>query len=121
MVFVGGGVAAAQVAGGVINACVNNSSGTIHIGTACSSNEIPLQWNAQGVPGPQGTAAATGPQGPACTALAKTVWAPAVSLDQPGDPNPSTPVATLTLPAGSYAIIGRVEAGVPRSALAITR
>jgi hypothetical protein len=63
-VFLGGGIAGAQVAGGVINSCVNNASGVIRIvsaGTACSSNEHRLQWNIQGLVGPQG---ATGPQGP---------------------------------------------------------
>ena len=65
---------------GVIDACVNNSSGTIKIVSAptqCSNNEIRLVWNADGVAGPtgpegptgptgpQGLAGATGPQGPA--------------------------------------------------------
>src|SRR5213593_4431399 len=52
---------AAATTTGMIYACVNNSSGTIHIAnaaTACASNEIQLAWNAEG---PQGPA---GPQGP---------------------------------------------------------
>ncbi len=42
-------------------ACVNNSSGTIHIIAAngqCASNEMRLMWNQQGIQGQ------TGPQGP---------------------------------------------------------
>ena len=55
-------------------ACVNNSSGTIHMVGAtdsCASNEMKLSWNQagpQGATGPtgaQGPAGATGPQGPA--------------------------------------------------------
>jgi hypothetical protein len=44
-----------------ISACVNNSSGTIHVvaqGAPCASNEILLVWNMVGPQGPQG------PQGP---------------------------------------------------------
>ena len=53
---------AAAASTGVIYACVNNSSGTIHlVGSAdtCSTNEVALAWNQQG---PKGD---TGPQGPA--------------------------------------------------------
>src|SRR6516165_7323705 len=53
-----------------IFACVNNSSGTIHIvaqNAPCQSNEISLVWNAvgpQGVPSPAGPAGPAGPIGP---------------------------------------------------------
>jgi hypothetical protein len=50
-------VAHAQDTPAVIYACVNNSSGTIHIISAtgtCSSNEMLLNWNQQGPAGPQG-------------------------------------------------------------------
>jgi hypothetical protein len=53
--------ACAQVSNGLIYACVNNGSGTIHIvgqGAACQSNEISLVWNAVG---PQGPARPVGP------------------------------------------------------------
>jgi hypothetical protein len=50
----------------LIAACVNNSSGTIHVivqaGETCASNEIALTWNNVG---PQGPPGATGPAGPA--------------------------------------------------------
>src|SRR5439155_24170002 len=68
-------VAAAST--GVINACVNNSSGTIHVvgsnDTCSSTNEVLLSWNqqgpqgatgAKGEPGPQGAKGDSGPQGP---------------------------------------------------------
>src|SRR5437879_2910870 len=61
---------AAAASTGVIYACVNNSSGTIHVvssADACSTNEVALAWNQQGPKGdagPQGLKGDTGPQGP---------------------------------------------------------
>ena len=70
---------AAAASTGVIYACVNNSSGTIHVvggADTCSMNEVALAWNQQGPkgdagpqglkgdPGPQGLKGDTGPQGP---------------------------------------------------------
>jgi len=61
---------AAAASTGVIYACVNNSSGTIHMVTAddtCKANEVALSWNQQGPAGdtgPQGAKGDTGPQGP---------------------------------------------------------
>ena len=52
---------------GVVFACVNNSSGTIHIIAAnqtCSTNEQFITWNEQGVQGLTGATGATGPAGP---------------------------------------------------------
>ena len=54
---------AAATTAGVIYACVNNSSGTIHIvgdTATCSQNEVQLSWNTQGSQGPSGP---TGPAG----------------------------------------------------------
>jgi hypothetical protein len=62
-------VSVGLAATGVIDACVNNSSGTIKIvssTTDCSNNEIRLVWNGAGVagqPGPQGATGATGAAG----------------------------------------------------------
>ena len=56
-------VAYADQAASQIYACVNNSSGTIHVidaMAACNSNEVKLVWNTQG---PQGAKGDTGPQG----------------------------------------------------------
>ena len=51
-----------------IVACVNNSSGTIHVvvqaGQSCQGNEVTLIWNIIGPPGPQGPAGPPGPVGP---------------------------------------------------------
>ena len=58
---------ASAAATGVIDACVNNSSGTIKIVSAttpCSNNEIRLVWNSEGVAGPTGATGATGAAGP---------------------------------------------------------
>jgi len=52
---------------GVISACVNNSSGTIHIvdaTTTCATNEMFVSWNSQGIQGPAGPAGPVGPVGP---------------------------------------------------------
>src|SRR5215469_931292 len=50
-----------------IFACVNNSSGTIHVITpnaGCSNNEITLIWNTVGPQGPHGPIGPVGPVGP---------------------------------------------------------
>src|SRR5260221_12761163 len=63
------GFAAATTAG-VINACVNNSSGTIKIVSAtdaCPPNWTALSWRDQGSAGATGATAATGPTAPAGT------------------------------------------------------
>ena len=48
-------------------ACVNNSSGTIHMvseGEACNNNERLVHWNEVGPQGPLGEIGPHGPQGP---------------------------------------------------------
>src|SRR5262245_33449910 len=60
-------VVRAQTGPAVIYACVNNSSGTIHViapTATCSANEIRLQWNSAGPTGPQGPKGDPGPPGP---------------------------------------------------------
>src|SRR5215470_10708788 len=55
---------------GQIFACVNNSSGTIHViapNATCNNNEILLVWNTvgpQGLAGPQGAVGPIGPRWP---------------------------------------------------------
>src|SRR6266481_7001187 len=61
-----GSQATAQTPGQIF-ACVNNSSGTIHIvaqNASCQSNEISLSWNVVGPQGPAGPAGPAGPVGP---------------------------------------------------------
>src|SRR5258706_16124406 len=61
------GFAAATTAG-VINACVNNNSGTVKIVGAtdtCPPNWTALSWSDQGSAGATGATGATGPTGPA--------------------------------------------------------
>ena len=65
----------------VISACRNKSTGVLRVpnaGTSCKADELPLQWNIRGVPGP------TGPQGPAgpvsVSALANTDCTTAAGL-----------------------------------------
>jgi len=96
-----------------IFACVNNSSGTIHIvapNAACQSNEILLVWNTQGLPGvagpagPIGPTGATGPQGPAGPA------GPQGTAGPPGAPGPIGPAGPQG-PAGASGAPG--PAGAP--------
>jgi len=63
---IGSGVAAAAPVSSTINGCVG-LSGLLRIvnpGTACGPLEKPLQWNAEGVPGPAGPQGPAGPAGP---------------------------------------------------------
>jgi hypothetical protein len=51
----------------VYYACVNNSSGTIHMisaGDSCNGNEQLVMWNSEGPPGPEGSQGPAGPPGP---------------------------------------------------------
>ena len=50
----------------VYYACVNSSSGTIHVvgtGDTCKNNEILISWNQQGPQGATGLTGEAGPQG----------------------------------------------------------
>jgi hypothetical protein len=61
-------LAGAQGVPVVYHACVNNSSGTIHMIPAdgkCNNNEQLVTWNSQGPPGQQGLPGAQGDPGPA--------------------------------------------------------
>ena len=104
-----GGVAYSSIPDpqGVIHGCYNDR--VLHVidtagGGACEAGETALDWNQQGQPGPTGH---TGPQGPAGVALTygRSVAGP-ISL--PDAPQIKT-VATLTVPAGSYAIFAKIE------------
>jgi hypothetical protein len=58
---------AAAATSGVIYACVNNSSGTIHVigaNDTCATNEVQLSWNQQGAAGATGATGPAGPTGP---------------------------------------------------------
>lgn len=61
----------------IYRACVNNNSGTIHMllneSETCSSNEILVEWNKEGLQGPQGLPGEPGPQGPPGTGGAQFV------------------------------------------------
>src|SRR5712691_1070805 len=57
----------AQGGATVMYACVNKTSGTIHIVAAtatCAAGETKLQWNVEGPSGPQGPQGPAGAQGP---------------------------------------------------------
>jgi hypothetical protein len=107
-----GGVAYSSIpdAQGVIHACYSNTAtGALRVidtdgSGICRGDETALDWNQQGQPGPTGH---TGPQGPAGVALTygRSVAGP-ISL--PDAPQMKT-IATLTVPAGSYAIFAKIE------------
>ncbi len=66
-----GAVAYASIpdAGGLIHGCYKTNKGDLRVidpsaGGSCQSSEIPLDWNQQGVPGPQGPQGIQGLQGP---------------------------------------------------------
>ena len=64
------GVTVALAHGSDIHACVNNTTGKIHIigeGDSCKNSEYPISWNQvgqQGLPGENGSDGAQGPAGP---------------------------------------------------------
>jgi hypothetical protein len=74
LLFVGAATWVSAQGGPVVyHACVNNSSGTIHMiapDDSCNNNEQRVEWNSEGPPGPQGPPGADGadgapgPQGP---------------------------------------------------------
>lgn len=89
------GVAVASVpsANGVIHACLS-PPGTVRVidtdaGQTCRSNETPLDWNQQGLPGPQGVPGSAGVQGPAGPAGPKGDTGPAGPQGPPGQTGPA--------------------------------
>lgn len=95
-----------------IYACVNNSSGTIHVIDAvatCSGNEVKLVWNTQGPPGPKGDKGEQGPQGQRGPSDG---WANRRGFTTPapivlGSENPMMPLQTL--PAGQFLLSGYAD------------
>ena len=84
---VAGAALDAFLADDVIYACRAKSTGVLRVpapGTACKSDEQPLQWNVRGPAGPAGPTGAQGPQGPpgpvAVSALAGTGCTTAAGL-----------------------------------------
>jgi hypothetical protein len=92
---VAAGIAYAAIpdSGGTIHACYEKSSGSLRVidasATGCKSNEISLQWNAQGQPGilgpagPKGDPGAAGPAGPAGPAGSARAYAEVFGGSQP--------------------------------------
>lgn len=109
-----GGLAFAQVGqGGVIKACVSDTSGAVRIidGGGCKPNETSLAWNIQGPkgdPGPEGLAGAPGPVGPQGPAGPQGPKGEPGLQGQPGPPGPPGPGygVVATFGVGSYTIEG---------------
>src|SRR6266850_1843795 len=123
---------AAAASTGVIYACVNNSSGTIHMVTAddtCKANEVALSWNQQGpagdkgpqgakgdagpqgplgATGPQGPTGATGPQGPAGQAGMGSAAFYTEKRAPASIPNSYGEVHRIDLPGGKYVVTSTV-------------
>lgn len=104
-----GGAAYATIpdAARVIHGCYMGSGSTLRVidtdvGDACRAGETALDWNQTGLPGPAGPAGAQGPPGSAPT-YARSRGGP-VSLPEPGE---SKTIASLTVPAGDYAIFAK--------------
>ena len=96
---------AAAASTGVIYACVNNSSGTIHlVGSAdtCSTNEVALAWNQQGPKGDTGPQGPTGPAGMGGAAFYREQRVP-MSI-----PNSYAEMHRIDLPEGKYLVTSTV-------------
>jgi hypothetical protein len=122
-----GGFAASVAADDAITACVNKTSGALRIvkmPATCAKNEVLLSWNLAGPQGPKGDAGSPGEQGlqgeqgqqgiqgeqglqgPSGEGPAYSIVRfPTREEDRNLNSN-STPLVTLDLPAGSYAITG---------------
>src|SRR5262245_10124335 len=93
---------------GLIHGCYKSTGGSLRVidsssGGKCSPSEAPLSWNQRGPTG------ATGPPGPAGTGTAKTITADN-GLNNYVDLTTlvtGTDLATISLPAGSFAIFAR--------------
>lgn len=96
--------ALANNGGSIITACAQNNNGRLRLAGSpaeCSSTEQAIQWNSEGIQGPQGPPGPQGPigpQGPAGEGL-KTI-AGLVNID-----------GTCPLPAGGGVICGRIQTG----------
>jgi hypothetical protein len=121
LLVVGGGYALAS-AGGTIHACVKKRSHTLYTGR-CKTGDKRLSWNQTGPSGPRGATGAQGPkgatgaQGPKGATGAQGPAGPqgpsngysSYTVGAVGIPNDNAAhiVASLTVPAGSYMVIGK--------------
>jgi hypothetical protein len=90
---------------GVVHGCVQ-PSGNLRVvrstTSACKQNETPLDWNQTGPQGPRGPKGDTG--SPGTSSGVQTRVPGAITFDAT-----ATPVVSLTLPAGSWMVIGHAE------------
>lgn len=104
--------AAIPDSGGVFHACVAKSSGAVRlVDGSCKSGESAVAWNEAGPAGPRGetgAAGATGERGPSDAFIARNDG-PVQVASWPG----TTTVVELELPAGVYAVFGKVVAVNP--------
>lgn len=110
VVAAGGGYALAS-GSGTITVCVSHKGGALYKASKCKKHDNKLSWNqkgpqgptgatgAQGIRGIQGIQGIQGPQGPS-NGFAHAGSTVAVGTS-------TTTVNSLTLPAGSYMLIGR--------------
>jgi hypothetical protein len=96
---------------GVIHGCIMSSGNLRVIDSAtssCKRNETSLDWNQAGLPGPAGATGPTGPKGdtgpPAPSSGVQTRAPGGIEFRAT-----ATPVVSLTLPAGSWMLIGHAE------------
>ena len=117
------GTAYAAIPGGdgTIHGCYAKSGGTLRVidasGNTCKSGETALDWNQQGVPGPQGPTGAKGDTGPTGAQGPQGEPGPAgvsgyeqITVDRQTDPDVSIfTSATATCPTGKVAVGGGGE------------
>jgi hypothetical protein len=109
-VLVAGGGYALASGGATIHACGKKGSHALYTGR-CKKGDRKLSWNRLGPPGPKGATGArgptgaqglTGPQGPSNGFSAYNLGPASIPQD-----NAAHTVASLTVPAGSYMVIGK--------------
>jgi hypothetical protein len=114
-IVLGGGAYAASSGGsGTVLGCVA-PDGTLHVikaGQKCGHHQRALAFNKAGLRGPSGPAGATGPagaqgvqgtRGPVGPSHAFSASTPSVAVTEA-----PSPMATLTLPPGSYSIVAKL-------------
>jgi hypothetical protein len=108
MLLAGGGGYAIASSSNTFNACVSKKSHVLYTGK-CKKGDKKVSWNEQGpqgIQGVQGKQGIEGIQGPAGPTAGLSAYNNTSSLDV-GTAESYTTLVSLTLPAGSYILIGK--------------
>ncbi len=115
LIAAGGGYALASSGGGTITVCVSHKGGALYKAKKCAKHDKQLTWNKQGppgAPGPRGLQGIQGVQGvpgnPGPSHAYSSVSSSLINMN--AAVNGDTTVASVNVPAGSYAITGEAVA-----------